>query len=308
MSTGAPARSASLEQSVERFAAGEPVLVAGPDGRGAIVALPAAGISARRLAELHTLSGGIVVMALETKVAERLRLSALTGPTPRAGGLRLASPLDASDCRDGGWSLEDRAHTIRVAADPATEPGDLMAPGHVHAGLVDGAALNGPGAALELARRADQPGAVVLRALADHAGSPISLREIGREERLRTIPIAPVEELWWTACARLHAAESIGCRLPSRLGDFEIRAAVTDETGETVVMLVHGDPSTHPDPPVDTHTACLLGDTFGSRLCDCRAALERACERIRDAGAGTLVYIKPAAADPFVCPRMGRRG
>ncbi len=68
------------------------------------------------------------------------------------------------------------------------------------------------------------------------------------------------------------------------------------------MTLVHGEPWTREHPVIRRHTACLLGDTFGSLLCDCRDRLERATEEILSAGAGILVYLKPDGADPFACP------
>jgi hypothetical protein len=53
---------------------------------------------------------------------------------------------------------------------------------------------------------------------------------------------------------------------------------------------------------VRTHIACMLGDTFGSTLCDCRARLERATQEIVAAGNGVIVYVRPSSADPFSCP------
>jgi 3,4-dihydroxy 2-butanone 4-phosphate synthase/GTP cyclohydrolase II len=304
MTATAPPSSSAVEQAVERFAAGEPVLVAGREGSGATVALSAARVTERRLGELHGLSGGLVVLGLDAAVAERLDVAELTGATRHPTGLRLASPMDASD-RRGGWSLGDRAHTIRVATDPSSTAADLTVPGHVHAGLLDGVSLSAPTAALELAYATSQAGAVLLGPLADRAGRPVSLALAARDERLHALPVAPVEELWWSGAASGQAAQSVCCRLPTRLGDFEIRAAVTSDTGETIVTLVHGDPATRAHAHTSTHTACLLGDTFGSLLCDCRERLQQACDRIRAEGAGAIIYVKPAAVDPFTCPRAG---
>jgi hypothetical protein len=73
--------------------------------------------------------------------------------------------------------------------------------------------------------------------------------------------------------------------------------------GETALTLVHGEPQLDPSTAViHTHIACMLGDTFGSTLCDCRARLERATREIVAAGNGVIVYVRPSAADPFRCP------
>lgn len=302
MTASAPPESSAVEEAVERFAAGEPVLVAGLDGSAATVALPAARVTVRRLATLQELSGGMVVVGVDANVAERLNVDELIGATRHAPGLRLASPVDARDCREGGWSLDDRVRTIRVAGDPASTPADLTVPGHVHTGLIDGASLSAPTAALELAYATSQAGAVLLGPLVDSAGGAVALAQVAADRRLQALPVARIEELWWSGGVE-SAADSIACSLPTRLGDFEVRAAVTRDTGETIVTLVHGDASAAARAHATVHLACLLGDTFGSLLCDCHERLEQACEGIRADGAGVLIYVKPLVEDPFSCPR-----
>jgi 3,4-dihydroxy 2-butanone 4-phosphate synthase / GTP cyclohydrolase II len=293
----------SIEQAVQRFGDGEPVLVGSLDGSEATIALSARSLTAERLAAMHQLGGGIVVLGVDDSVAERLDVATVRAVTREAAGLRLALPVDARDCRDGGWSLADRVHTIRTAADPSTIPADLTVPGHVHAGIVESRSMTPPAAGLQLARMAGTPGAVVLRSLEERDGSSLSLALARTHHRLRSLAVAPIEELWSAIAAGEGVAGSISCRLPTRLGDFEIRAAVTDSSGDTIVTLVHGDPTTRERPLTRTHVACLLGDTFGSLLCDCRDRLERACEEIRADGAGVIIYVKPAASDPLSCPR-----
>jgi GTP cyclohydrolase II len=60
---------------------------------------------------------------------------------------------------------------------------------------------------------------------------------------------------------------------------------------EELVALVMGD--IHSAPPlVRIHSQCLTGDVFGSLRCDCRLQLELALGKIRDEGAGILLYEK----------------
>jgi 3,4-dihydroxy 2-butanone 4-phosphate synthase/GTP cyclohydrolase II len=294
----------SLAVAAERFAAGEPALVAGLDGEGAVLAIAAAQADAAGLEALHELAGDMVVLALETAIAERLQLSAPRGASRRRSGMQLATPIDATDCRDG-WSLNDQAHTIRVAADPEAQPRDLTVPGHVHAGQVDGAQSRAPSVALELARAARQPAAVVLSSVLDRAGRPVSLSTAQGSDRLHALAWAPIDELCGLAVTRRSPLESVGCTLPTRLGDFRVLATTTADGGEVTVTLIHGEPAARPHPLVHTHVACLLGDAFGSLLCDCRRRLERATDEILHAGAGMIIYVKPADGDSFVCPRAG---
>jgi 3,4-dihydroxy 2-butanone 4-phosphate synthase/GTP cyclohydrolase II len=176
-------------------------------------------------------------------------------------------------------------------------------PGHVHAGTVDDPGSSAPAVALELARAAGQPAAVLVSAVLDRDGHSVSLDGARSDDRLRRLPAAPIDELCGRAVTRTVELGSIGCALPTRLGDFRVVASAAADEGEVTVALVHGDPGGQDEPLVHTHFACLLGDTFGSLLCDCHGRLAQAAAEIRDRGAGTLIYVKPALEDPFVCPR-----
>jgi 3,4-dihydroxy 2-butanone 4-phosphate synthase/GTP cyclohydrolase II len=247
----------------------------------------------------------MVVLGLEAAIAERLELVAVRRATRRPPGLRLNNPIDAADRPGGGWSLRDQAHTVRVAVQPGTRASDLTVPGHVHAGTVDGGGSSAPAVALELARAAGQPAAVLVSAVLDRDGHAVSLDAARSDDRLRRLPAAPIDELCGRAVTGAARLGSIRCVLPTRLGDFQVVARAAADGGDVTVTLVHGDPAAQAEPLVHTHVACLLGDTFGSLLCDCHGRLEQAAAEIRDRGAGMLIYIKPAFDDPFACPRAG---
>lgn len=293
----------SLELAAEAFAAGQPVLVGGLGGERAVVAVAAARADAGRLGALHDLAGGIVVLGLEAAAADRLELAALRRTTRRQSGLRLVAPVDAADCEGGGWSLRDQAHTIRVAVKPDARPGDLTVPGHVHSGIVDRGGSSAPAVALELACVAAQPAAVLVSSVLDRDGGAVSLPDARRVHRLRRLLAAPVDELYGLAVTRGDELDSVACALPTRLGDFRVLATANADEGEVTVTLVHGDPAAARRGLVHTHVACVLGDTFGSTLCDCHGRLQQAAAEIRARRAGMIIYVKPASNDPFVCPR-----
>ncbi len=84
---------------------------------------------------------------------------------------------------------------------------------------------------------------------------------------------------------RIHGFEGIiSDPEPCRPGD-----PVPSRRVEGCVALVLGD--IHKAPPVvRIHSQCLTGDVFGSLRCDCRQQFELAMQRIRDEGAGILIY------------------
>jgi flavin reductase (DIM6/NTAB) family NADH-FMN oxidoreductase RutF len=94
-----------------------------------------------------------------------------------------------------------------------------------------------------------------------------------------------------------------GCQLPTGAGLFTATGEGEGADGSVTLTLIHGDPQTWAGPIVRHHTHCLLGDTFGSLLCDCRELLDRAIEEIVTAGAGVLIYTKHAGS--IACPAIG---
>jgi 3,4-dihydroxy 2-butanone 4-phosphate synthase/GTP cyclohydrolase II len=290
----------------ERFAAGGLVLV-GDDAGPLFVAAPADDVDADALERLQRLGGGLVVLALDEAIARRLELSEAVARARRPMALPLTAPIDAATGIAGGWSLRDRAHTMRVAARPDAGPGDLAVPGHVHAARIERSAsaadVGAASAALELARASGRTAAVALCAVVDAAGAPGRLEEARADPELARLPIASAASLRGRRQAEHVQELAVRCALPTRHGDFRAAAYVAAPGGEATLALVHGEPNGRPRPLVHAHAGCMLGEVFGSRLCGCRAALDAALAEIVAEGAGILLYAKPAAGAEPVCAR-----
>lgn len=81
------------------------------------------------------------------------------------------------------------------------------------------------------------------------------------------------------------------CRLPTRLGEFEMHG-FAEESGQEHIMLTYGEIT--PDKPllIRLHSECLTGDSLFSMRCDCGYQLEKALENIVKAGQGSLLYLR----------------
>jgi len=293
----------ALPAAARALAAGEVVLVAGADGSGATVGAAATQIDAAGLASLYELGGDLAVLAVGADHAARLGLAELPQATRPRNGIVPASSVDARDGLADPWSPAGRAHTIRIASDPDCSAAALVSPGHVQSAIVREGTCAAPSLALELARAAGCPPAMVLCPVVDRDGQHLSLSEARRDPRLARLPAPPALELRARSVARELERDAVDCRLPTRLGMFTAVAHAAGAHGETVLALVHGDPGRDPAAAlVHTHVACLLGDTFGSLLCDCHERLDAAAGAIVAAGAGVIIYVKPRLADPFACP------
>ena len=64
-----------------------------------------------------------------------------------------------------------------------------------------------------------------------------------------------------------------------------------DDFGDDPVAVIVGTPDMSKPVPVRIHSACLTGDVFGSRRCDCGDQLKLALARLQEAGGGVILYL-----------------
>ena len=64
-----------------------------------------------------------------------------------------------------------------------------------------------------------------------------------------------------------------------------------DQFGDDPVAVIVGTPDFSRPVPVRIHSACLTGDVFGSRRCDCGDQLQLALTRLQEAGGGIILYL-----------------
>jgi GTP cyclohydrolase II len=65
-----------------------------------------------------------------------------------------------------------------------------------------------------------------------------------------------------------------------------------DGVGGTATAVIVGTPDFSRPVPVRMHSACLTGDVFGSRRCDCGDQLRLALARLDEAGGGIILYLR----------------
>ncbi|GAA3528522.1 hypothetical protein GCM10022222_09440 [Amycolatopsis ultiminotia] len=179
------------------LAAGRPAVLLDEQGTAELV-VAAALATTDSLAFLVRHGSGFVRVALTGLACDRLDLPPVTARGPYRCAQAVA--VDAAAGVSTGISAADRCRTVRLLADPATEPGQLRRPGHivpVRAWPTDGAA-DQPGAAeagVELARLAGLEPAAVLCGLVsrlDPSGmaGPAEALDFARELGLAAIAVA----------------------------------------------------------------------------------------------------------------------
>ena len=82
------------------------------------------------------------------------------------------------------------------------------------------------------------------------------------------------------------------CRLPTRLGEFQMHGFTEIEGGKEHIILTYGDITPEQPLLIRLHSECLTGDSLFSMRCDCGYQLETALANIVEAGQGALLYLR----------------
>ncbi|MDQ4106820.1 MAG: GTP cyclohydrolase II, partial [Actinomycetota bacterium] len=191
----------------------------------------------------------------------------------------------------------DRAHTTRVAVDDATGPEDLVMPGHVFPlKAKPGGVLQRAGqteAAVDLARMAGLKPAGVICEVMNDDGTMARVPDFEKFCKKHNIKMVTVEQIIEYRRKYEKLVEFVvETTLPTRFGEFRVRAYENEVEDLTHLALVMGEPEGKEDVLVRVHSACLTGDAFHSLRCDCGDQLEAAMAAIAEEGEGVLVYMQ----------------
>ncbi|HEV2954915.1 MAG TPA: GTP cyclohydrolase II [Xanthobacteraceae bacterium] len=217
------------------------------------MALPVEGIGARRLA------------AFKAFAAPTLPRLVVTSRRARALGLEVSEPVAITlNGTDDSETLD--VLVAAVAAPRPLEAKPASAPAR---------------AAITLAKFAQRlPALLVTEADASGYADPplvsVDAESIARFRRsvLQSLAIASEAQV------PLHGGHS------TRFVVFR------DAIGGSSVAVVVGKPDFSKPVPVRLHSACLTGDVFGSRRCDCGDQLKLALARLDEAGGGVILYLE----------------
>jgi GTP cyclohydrolase II len=222
--------------------------------RAGVVALvlPVDGMTEGRLAAFRRLCAP----AVPHLVVTQRRAQALGLPATGPIGLALAG--------------EDAAAIAALAADARVERSLKV----VAAGPVAGAAI-------ELAKRAQRLPALLVADAAKAPSCDPPLLSITADDIMR-FRRAAIESLAVAA----EADVPLNGGVPARFVIFR------DAIGGSSVAVIVGSPDLHEPVPLRLHSACLTGDVFESRRCDCGDQLRLALRRLEEQGGGVILYLE----------------
>src|SRR5690606_30350480 len=124
---------ADIPTALQALREGKPVIVADDEGReneGDVV-MAAQFASQEWIAWTVRHTSGYLCAPMTNEIADRLELPPMWANSEDPRGTAYTISVDAADRLSTGISASDRAHTLRVLADPASTPKELIRPGHI---------------------------------------------------------------------------------------------------------------------------------------------------------------------------------
>lgn len=299
----------TIPQAIADLRAGRPVIVVDDEGReneGDVV-MAAELASQEWIAWTVRNTSGFLCAPMTNDIADRLNLPVMVVDNEDTRGTNYTVSVDAADRSTTGISASDRAHTLRVLADPASTPASVRRPGHIlPLRAVEGGVRERDGhteASVELMRLAGlQPVAVIAEIVADDGEMMRlpELLELGEREGLVVVSIAELIEYLDTGATDASRAPSaiaessrvifeVETTVPTVHGSFRMLAFRDRVTGADHVAIVSGELGENT--LVRVHSECLTGEAFGSLKCECGPQLNTALDTIQREG-GAVIYLR----------------
>jgi GTP cyclohydrolase II len=241
----------SVSRGLGEFHGRRPVLITATGE--AVLALPVEGLDGQRLAEFMALCGPTVPRLI---ITERRALAlGLDASTP------MALPLSAGDDANAILALVTDATSERI---PAAKPASWAA-----------------AAAIQLVKLSQSLPAVLAADMVAHA--------VACEESIVRVEADAVARFADDAIRSLIVASEAS--VPLNSGTPTRFVVFRDAMGGSPVAIIVGKPDFTNAVPVRLHSACLTGDVFSSRRCDCGDQLRLALALLEDLGGGVILYL-----------------
>lgn len=299
----------TIDAALEALRARKPIIVVDDEGReneGDLI-MSAQLATAEWIAFMVRHTSGYLCAPLTDERADELGLPLMVLENEDSRQTAYTITVDAADRESTGISADDRAHTLRVLADPAATPGHLRRPGHiVPLRAVEGGVRQRAGhteAAVELMQLAGLEPVAAIGELVEDSGEMRrlpSLIAFGEEHGLPVVTIADLIDYLDagglpTACKGANEESArvsfeVETNVPTRWGTFRMAAYRDRQTGADHVAIIAGQLSD--GALVRVHSECLTGEALHSLKCECGPQLDAAMQQVQESGNGMVVYLR----------------
>jgi 3,4-dihydroxy 2-butanone 4-phosphate synthase/GTP cyclohydrolase II len=245
---------------------------------------------------------GLICLSLTSKRVDELGLPLMPQDNRQRQSTAFTVSIEAREGVTTGISAPDRARTISVAIDPASEKNDIVTPGHVFPLQArDGGVLVRAGhteAAVDISRLAGLNPSGVICEIMNEDGTMSRLPELIKFAQYHGMKIGAIADLIAYRRRFDRTIERIvETELNSRFGgDFRMIIFGSTLEGTEHVALVKGDVEGDAPVMVRMHAVNILEDLLGDHHRQRGGGLQQAMEMIGAAERGVVVLIRETRA------------
>lgn len=239
---------------------------------------------------------GLVCMPMLEPDFKRLGIPMMvahnTAPRQTAFGVSIEAKKGVTT----GISPFDRSHTILTAVNELSTAADLVMPGHVFPLLANaGGVLMRDGhteGSIDLVKLAGRKPAAIICEVINDDGTMARFDDLVIFAKKHQLNIASIRDLQaYRVQHDVMVTHQASATLPVQdLGEFKLDVFSSVLDSKEFVVLSKPILNTQQPPLVRLHSACMTGDIFGSKRCDCGDQLTHALVEIGQQG-GYLLYL-----------------
>ncbi len=296
-----------VEQAIEQIRQGKIIILVDDEDRedeGDLV-MAAELVTPEAINFMARYGRGLICLTLTEERVTQLGLPMMVADNRAPLGTAFTVSVEARHGVSTGISAADRATTVKTAVAKDAKPYDLVSPGHVFPLRArKGGVLRRTGqteGSVDLARLAGLEPAGVICEVMNEDGTMArrpELERFAKEHGLTILSVAELIEYRLRHESLVERGRTGTMKVACRDGeDLEFRfvgyRTLVDDT--EYLALILGDIASGEPVLTRVQLACMPGDVFASRACDCGALLRQALRRIGEEGRGVFVYVYPAA-------------
>lgn len=287
----------TIDEAIEDLKAGKPIIVIDDEDReneGDFLVL-AEHATPENINFMAVHGRGLICTPIAPSLAERLNLHPMVSCNTDNHQTAFTVSIDYKTT-ETGISAYERSETILRMLDSQVSAVDFRRPGHIFPLIAKEQGVlvrNGhTEAAVDLAILCGaQPAGVICEIMKEdgHMARVPELVEIANRHALKMITIADLIRYRYEREQLVTREASV--HMPSGFGDFQMIGYSNVVDDKEHIALYTGNIFEEEAPLVRIHSACLTGDVFHSKRCECGPQLHKALHLIQQEGTGIVLYM-----------------
>lgn len=288
----------SVEEAIQAIAEGKVIIVTDDETReneGDLV-MAASKATTETINMMIRHAGGLICVPTTSHQLKRLGIGQMVQENRESHKTAFTVSVDAAEGITTGISAYDRAHTIRLLADPETHPEQLIQPGHIFPLRArPGGVLERAGhteAAVDLTALAGLHPSAAICEILNEDGSMARLPQLVEFKKRHGLVMISIAALIEYRHRREPLVEKVGSRpFPSDFGQFELHVFRSKLDGREHLALTMGRLDGAPT-LVRVHSENLLSDLFRGTGLGGYESLNAALRQVAQAKHGVVLYMQ----------------